>query len=115
MTLRIILEQILNEEEDYFPYLKNIMPYIISNKKDFDTVNDMIIKMPENKKNYKDYFCGKSIKDFRKEVINASIQLVENPNKNITAQQQHLIISYLDNYINKIRSLKQQGILNFIE
>ena len=44
MTLRIILEQILNEEEDYFPYLKNIMPYIISNKKDFDTVNDMIIK-----------------------------------------------------------------------
>ena len=49
------------------------MPYIISNKKDFDTVNDMIIKMPENKKNYKDYFCGKSIKDFRNEVINASI------------------------------------------
>ena len=48
-------------------------------------------------------------------MINASIQLVENPNKNITAQQQHLIISYLDNYINKIRSLKQQGVLNFIE
>lgn len=114
MTLRECID-LLFEEDDYFPYLFNIIPFIKNNNKNITHNNLKIINLPTNKKHYNDYFLGKSIQQFRKETVDASIQLRENPKNHISTEQQHLIISYLDDYINQLRNLKNKKILFFKE
>ena len=51
--------------------------------------------------------------EFKTEVVNASIQLRENPSKHISTSQQYLIIDFLDNYIYQLKQLRKKGILFF--
>ena len=114
MTLKELINLIF-EEYDYYPYLLRIMPYITKklNLKQINDINKKIIDSEKNTANYEDYFSGKSINKFIEEVKKASYEL-RTAKKHITTEQ-HLIISFIDNYISQLRALKKNGILNFVE
>ena len=79
MTLRNLINNILFEEDWYYPYLDMVLRHINDKKINISLINQMII----NKNNYNDYFEGKTCDEFKKEVINASIQLRENQKNKI--------------------------------
>ena len=115
MTLKELINLIF-EKYDYYPYLLRIMPYITKklNLKQINDINKKIIDSEKNTANYEDYFSGKSINKFIEEVKKASYEL-RTAKKHITTEQQHLIISFIDNYVSQLRVLKKNGILNFVE
>ena len=111
MTLRNLINNILFEEDWYYPYLDMVLRHINDKKINISLINQMIIN--KNKNNYNDYFEGKTCDEFKKEVTNASIQLRENPKNHISTYQQHLIISFLEDYIKQLKELRKQKILFF--
>lgn len=88
-----------------------VLRHINDKKINISLINQMIIN--KNKNNYNDYFEGKTCDEFKKEVTNASIQLRENPKNHISTYQQHLIISFLEDYIKQLKELRKQKILFF--
>ena len=112
MNIYTLINKILFEEEDwYYPYLDIVLRHINDKNLNINSINKFIIE--KNKNNYDDYFEGKTWTEFKAEVVNASIQLRENPSKHISTSQQHLIIDFLDNYIYQLKQLRKKGILFF--
>lgn len=113
MNLKQLIQLILNEEDNRFSYLLNILTVINKKEKftpqEISNINKRII---DSQKNKFDYFEGKTIKQFKKEVINGSIELIEkgsSTGKKLPVEKQHIIISFLEDYIKQVQLERIKG------
>ena len=104
-------------EENKFSYLMSITKKL-SNQNISDQEISIINNNILQKNISQDYFEGKTLEQFQKETVEASIQMIEkgsSNNQKLPISQQHLIIRFLNNYILQVRKAKKDGLINFKE